>query len=271
MLPSFWNRVPSESNHLSPLLKAIILNMAVKKRSAKPVDPSNFLWALKHAVSSQIGRPFDFNTQQDVPEILQIVLDEIKGLSVVASDLISNTQRVTVSCDTCFCTSMSEDSHNIIALPVTSDIQTSFKRFLSPESLTSKNKWFCPSCKVLSDSTRETSIVKSAHYLVIMLRRFSNQGSTLLKNEDIFNCALSETAKHLTVPIAGDGEISVNNTYSLIATINHSGSLNQGHYWAVIKDIDSSEWYCCNDKLVFKVDMSYVNNSSSYMLFYKKI
>ena len=47
VVPNLWNRVPSESNTLSPMLRAISLNMAVKKNSTKPVDPSNFFMDLK--------------------------------------------------------------------------------------------------------------------------------------------------------------------------------------------------------------------------------
>ena len=64
------------------MLRAISLNMAVKKNSSKPVDPSNFLWALKRKLSNLRGVPFDFNTQQDVAEILQVVLDELQGVSL---------------------------------------------------------------------------------------------------------------------------------------------------------------------------------------------
>ena len=70
VMPSLWNRVPSESNHLSPMLQAISLNMAVKKNSTKPIDPSNFLWAFKRSLSSTRVTPSDFNSQQDVAEIL---------------------------------------------------------------------------------------------------------------------------------------------------------------------------------------------------------
>ena len=103
VIPIPWNRVPSESNTLSPMLRAISFNIAIKKNSIKPVDPSNFLWALKHKLSNLRGVPFDFNSQQDVAEILHVVLDELKGVSLAASQLISNTQKITVSCNTCFC------------------------------------------------------------------------------------------------------------------------------------------------------------------------
>ena len=56
--------------------------MAVKKNSTKPVDPSKYLWALKRKLSNLGGVPFDFNTQQDVAEVLQVVLDELKGVSL---------------------------------------------------------------------------------------------------------------------------------------------------------------------------------------------
>ena len=84
----------SPQNTLLPMLQAISLSMAVKKNSTKPVDPSNFLWALKRKLSKLRGVPFDFNTQQDVAEILQVVLDELKGISIAASHLICNTQKV---------------------------------------------------------------------------------------------------------------------------------------------------------------------------------
>ena len=228
VVPNLWSRVPSESNTLSPMLQAISLNMAVKKNSTKPVDPSNFLWALKRKLSIIRGVPFDFNTQHDVAEILQAVLDEVKGISLAASHLICNTQKIKVSCNTCFCSSMNQ--------------------FLKPETLSSQNKWFCPSCNLLSESTREICIINSSPILLIQLCRFSNQGGQLVKNENFFSCTESKSDKDLTVPITIEDEVSFTNKYSLIATINHSGTLNRGHYWAFIKDLHSSSRYSCNDK-----------------------
>ena len=75
VIPTLWNRVPSESNTLSPVLRAISLNMAIKKNSNKPVDASFFLWAFKGKLFNLRGVPFDFNTQQDVAEILLVVLE----------------------------------------------------------------------------------------------------------------------------------------------------------------------------------------------------
>ena len=44
-----------------------------------------------------------------------------------------------------------------------------------------------------------------------------------------------------------------------------------GHYWACIKDLHSPCSYLCNDKLVSNVEESYLNNTTSYILFYSKV
>ena len=56
-------------------LRAICLNMTVKKNSTKTIDLSNFLCALKLKLSIIRGVPFGFNTQQ-------FFLDELKGISI---------------------------------------------------------------------------------------------------------------------------------------------------------------------------------------------
>ena len=165
---------------------------------------------------------------------------------------------------------MSEENLDIVTLPVSADIQTSVNQFLKREILTSHNKWFCPSCN-LCESTRETCIVNSAPILIIQLCRFSNQGGQLVKNENFLSCTRGESNKDLTVPITVEDEVSFTNKYSLIATINHSGTLNRGHYWAFIKDLHSSTWYSCNDKSVFDAEENYVNNATSFILFYSKV
>ena len=133
------------------------------------------------------------------------------------------------------------------------------------------NKWFCSSCNLLCDSTRETCIINSAPILIIKFCRFPNQGGQLVKNENFFSCTQSKSNKDLAFPITIEDEVSFTNKYSLIATINHSDTLNRGHYWAFIKDLHSSTWYSCNDKSVFNVEENYVSNNTSYIPFYSNV
>ena len=138
------------------------------------------------------------------------------------------------------------------------------------EILSSWNKWFCHLCRALSESTRETCILNSVPILIIQLCRFSNQGDQLIKDANFFSCTQTDSNKHLVVPITVEDEVFFTNKYSLIATINHSGTLNRGHYWVFIKDLHSSSWYSCNDKLVFNIEERSLNNTTSYILFYRK-
>ena len=260
VLPSLWIRVPSESS-------SIALNMKIKSRSNKPVDPSNFLWALSRKISESRHVPFNFNSQQDAAEVLQFVIDELKGTSVAASDLISNTIRINISCNQCFCFSAKEEKLDILTIPLSPNINSSFSKFLKPEILESENKWFCPSCNCLTESTMETSIIGSSFILVIQLSRFSTSHSGLLKDPRVFNCSPD---LELKVPITVEDEVSFSSKYSLVASINHSGTLDQGHYWAVVKDSNTGDWLSCNDKVVLTVPQHSLNNTTSYILFYKK-
>ena len=78
---------------------------------------------------------------------------------------------------------------------------------------------------------------------------FLKLGGQLVKGETLVSCTQSQLGQYLSVPITIEDEVSFINKYSLIATINHSGTLSRGHYWAYIKDLHLPCWYLCNDKL----------------------
>ena len=236
------------------MLWAISLNKTVKSNSNKPIDQSNFLWALKHKLSNLRGVPFDFNTQQDVVEILQVVLDELKCVSLPARQL------------TCF---GSSENLDILTLAVSADIQASINQFWKPELLSSQNKWFCKQGSFWKH--QRNLYINAAPILTIQLCRFPNQGGQLIKDANFFSWTQSEWNNHLLVPITVEDEVSLTIKDSLIATINHSGTLNRRHYWALIKDLHSYSWYSCNDELVSNVEERSLNNTVSYIIFYKKV
>ena len=150
-------------------------------------DPSNFLWALTCKISESRHAHFNFNSQQDAPEVLQFVIDEVKGTSVAAGDLISNTIRINVLCSQYFCFSAKEEKLNILIFVLSPNINSSFSKVLKPEILESHNKWFCPSCNCLTESTRKTSIISSG--LVIQLSQFFTSHSMEIKDQQVFNCS----------------------------------------------------------------------------------
>ena len=110
----------------------------------------------------------------------------------------------------------------------------------------------------------ETTIVSLGSILVIQLSRFSIPHSRLRKDEQLFNCF---PESELDVPITVEDETSFSSKYFLMASIDHSGTLDEGNYWNVIKDLNSGGWLSCNDKVVLTVPQHSVNNSTSYTFF----
>ena len=134
VIRSLRSQLASESPDLSPVVRSLVGTLSKLTTSTSAVDPSSFLRALQHKISVIKNAPFNINSQQDVPEILQVVLDELCGPSVVANDITSSTITST-SCNTCFLSSGQEASSSILPLPVMSSISESLNHFLEPEKL----------------------------------------------------------------------------------------------------------------------------------------
>ena len=241
VVPALRAQWSSESSQLSPLVKSISLNMSLLKRSSSSLDPSNFLRALAQKVSINRGIQFDFNTQQDVPEILEVILDELIGLSPLADSILSS----------------------------------SLNRFLRSVSLSGDDQWLCPTCSVKRESSKEYSISSCGKVLIVQLKRFSRCRGSIIKDTKLVHC-LPEPTHILTVPVHSSDSVSFSNRYSLIATINHSGTLQAGHYWAFIKDASNNTWLKCKDRSVITVPPSALNKQfvlcsilqENLMLFY---
>jgi ubiquitin C-terminal hydrolase len=136
--------------------------MSLLNHAFFPIDPYNFLRALEHNISPIRGTPFQYNTQQDVPEILRTVLDDFKGISPLVDGILSTTLRSTITCDTCLCSSVQEEKCDMLNLQTKESISASLNQMLEPESLSGENVWFCALCSEHQTSTKETRITSCA-------------------------------------------------------------------------------------------------------------
>ena len=125
-------------------------------------------------MTTSIDASFNFNTQQDAPEILRILLEEPKGTSSLADEIVSTTIETTVMCDVCLFSSTKEEKMDIVSVPLKRDITNSLDHRLQIEPLTGANMWFCPQCKSNQNATTGSSITKSGSVLVLKLRRYDN-------------------------------------------------------------------------------------------------
>ena len=263
VLPSFWCQQSSQSGIISPLIKAFTLNLSLIKKRSSPIDPSNFLRAFQNTISNKRGTPFNINTQQDVPEILQILLDELKGSSPISDGIISSSLLTTTTCDTCFSSSSKEDKHQIISLSLSNSLSSSLQHLMEPEYLKDDNKWFCNMCNQHQVSVRDCKFVKCGNIIILQLNRYANVNGTLVKDNRKVKCLSSQ----INIPVYIDEHLSVNRKFNLKATINHSGTINAGHYWAFIKGSDGN-WLKCNDTSVVKASFKDLSNHSSYLFIY---
>ena len=105
------------------------LNKSLLKCKTSRIYCSTFLWALRNKISKDRRSSFKFNSQQGVPEILQIVIDELKGIYQVADNIISSTPQTSVTCNVCLGFNIQEEKIDIITLPLTLPVPESIKKF----------------------------------------------------------------------------------------------------------------------------------------------
>ena len=191
------------------------------------------------------------------------MLDEFCSESIHASNLTKIHVKNTVSCISCSEYNITEDPLTILQVPVSDSVQSSIDSFLKPENLLGDNSYFCNVCGSLQPALLEHEFSKLGKFLIIQLKRFITFSNSVTKDTKVvtFN-------QELKVPVAVDNEITNQRSYKHIATINHSGSLNSGHYTSQILDPVSFQWYHCNDSAVLPCKRK-TADSLGYILFYK--
>ena len=265
-VPSVWSKASSEGPNISLLCRSVSLTMSSIAEVNTTFDPSSFLCSLQSHVSANQVEQFNFNTQQDAAHILGIILDELKGRSLLADEIFSISYESSVVCSECTFMSTTEERLDMLPLQPSRSIQESVNKFLEVELLQGANRYNCPLCQSPQEATIQKQISRCGNVLICHLKRFGNFLDNTYKDCSHFQC-LPAGRGTLAVPVSVEGVISFSKQYTLVATINHSGKLQNGHYWAFIKSGDC--WYKCNDTSVVKVRQSELNNSSSYILVFK--
>ena len=120
-------------------------------------------------MSKKRGTPFNINTQQDVPEILQVLIEELKEDSRVAEGIISASVASTTTCNTCFNFCSKEKKLDIICLLLSNSFLSSINKYFEAELLKENNKWLCSICDDFQESIRDSNIVNCGNTLIFQL------------------------------------------------------------------------------------------------------
>lgn len=177
-----------------------------------------------------------------------------------------------------------------------------FTMFTHAENLSS-NTYMCATCNhTYQEATKQLSIRKAPEILTIHLKRFEHSFNTVKIDTflqfpsefSIFDYttegvhlshevnrisahgsglnALNQPSLSPSVidPAYNSKKYSKDMLYRLVATVNHSGVVDSGHYISFVRTEDDS-WFKFDDATVSKVPAMTVLNSNPYMLLYARI
>ena len=147
---------------------------------------------------------FDFTSQQDIAEILKVVFDELKTISIRADDLLFNTLRTIIICNSSFCSAVREEK---VVYNLNKNSRFFFMWF------NDIRKWvvFCPSCNGSEESIK----------LVICLKNFCVEQNKVIKDDQFSKC-LPQDPVQIQITESSKAFFFM----FLVATINHPVSLN---------------------------------------------
>ena len=148
VFPVLW----SSNDQIKSTLYSSVRKIMFQLHSAKsPIDPSFFLKSLKDVFFRE-GRSFDLHAQQDVVEVLEILLEELTGPSIITSAAYNIKSLTSTICHTCHQLNRTEDILPILRLPVLKDFPTSPVKVLETESLIGSNAPYCNICCGIRES-----------------------------------------------------------------------------------------------------------------------
>ena len=121
---------------------------------------------------------------------------------------------------------------------------------------------YCNICSGVRESDFKVSLTSVGNCLRVQLNCFFVSNGTVTKNSAPFF-----VSSPIEVVTEIEDEVFCARKFNLAAVINHSGSLNSGHYTCLVKD-GETRWHC-NDKAVVRVNLDLINKSLLYVLFYQ--
>ena len=132
---------------------------------------------------------FVVNSQQDVSEVLNYILDNFCGISVPAQDQIKVVIRNMITCTNCLQSDDGEDNHMVLKLNVAGNVNAAFNNFLNEEVILNRE---CPVCLSKHNASLEKRVVVAGKYLIIHLKRYLLNDWGWVKDISLVNCVMEQ-------------------------------------------------------------------------------
>jgi ubiquitin C-terminal hydrolase len=198
--------------------------------------------------------------QHDSHELMVYMINEFadekkeKGMTNLIKKLCFGKYKQYVCCSECKNVSESYSNFLDVLLPIPEtrnpDLEECFKKFAEYDTLSGKEKWFCPTCKKKVVANKKMEIHEVPEVAVFTLNRFKGTRK-------------NETPVRIYQYIELEGK-----KLKLISTINHSGGTGGGHYVAHVSRKDN--WYVADDSHIRESNVENVlNNPGVYIMIYQ--
>ncbi|KAI9485340.1 MAG: hypothetical protein EXX96DRAFT_592521 [Benjaminiella poitrasii] len=193
--------------------------------------------------------------------------------SVIVS-LFQGQYRSRLRCLTCGTQSTTYNDFMSLVVPIahlrTPTLYDCLDEFVKVETLQGTDRWRCPRCKELRVATKQLTLSRLPDVLLVTLQRFRDNGHFVDKLDNfvdypITGLDMSKFVPPTMFPPTKPPEQSAFQ-YNLYAVSNHMGTLNGGHYTALVKN--GTDWYEFNDTQIQKIEESKVVTKAGYNLFY---
>lgn len=218
-------------------------------------------------------------------------------------DIFGGSLRSVLICDQCGCKRSQIESFLNLSLPLKnevpsvsevakrekmtlrkerSNINACLKHFTDPETLS--DPIYCPSCNRKTNTLKQHTFAKLPRVLCLHLKRFDSTNNKKISDFVSYPASDLDMGKYLPhwcekglSKESKDGDSNQPDAespkvlYDLFATVNHRGTLNQGHYTSNVKC--GKHWYHCNDAFVCDAgegngEKEVLLAEGAYMLFY---
>ena len=140
------------------------------------------------------------------------------------------------------------------------NIYESLDEFIKGEKMDGDNCIFCEKCNKKIPAIKNLDFKTLPRVLMIVLKRFEFDYSkmTRYKLNDYFEFPLELDMNKYTNDYINNKNTNINNKYFLRGVVIHSGSCEMGHYYSIIKNMDSKneDWFLYNDAIVTKFDIN---------------
>ena len=137
-----------------------------------------------------------------------------------------------------------------------------FDEFTCSEILDGENAWFNEKTGKREDIQKRIRFWSFPKVLIITLKRFSSDGIHKINQFIDFPIEGLDLTKYIC------GYTPSQYVYDLYGVCCHYGSVNGGHYTAIVKT--NNEWYHYNDQHIQKISLAEIVTPHAYCLFYQK-